>query len=150
MDIKSLFNLAGKDGKVVIIGENGEVRGVFLAGSQAFSDAGQISSQNSKNTDPEKVNREILEAQLKDNVALDGNLETISGEIKMPEPISQVLQQRAKSLFVSKDAAVTYQATNDPDYSPIEETFHPLSQNISRRQFQDTSSEEIRPNFDDI
>lgn len=129
MNIKDLLQLAGKQGKVVIVSETGEVKGVFVdyAEYQRLS-FGKTAAEPA--ADPERINREILEAQLKDNMDLNNNLETLAGDmkLKMPEPIGKALQQRAQSLFVSQPAP-------DINYGP---------------RVSIEAEEEIKPNFDDI
>ncbi|QQS23157.1 hypothetical protein IPM19_01150 [bacterium] len=161
MDIKDLLQLAGKNGKVIIVNEDGEVKGVFLS-------EGQYAGLTPKNgvgdkiavpaLDPEVVNREILQAQLSDNVDLDNkNLETIApvNPIHMyspPSPIKNILARRARDLFVSSP----YGRQEPPEYDMREEVMDPtfgqppIMQTPSASPMVEDSDEEIKPNFDDI
>ncbi|HMQ01591.1 MAG TPA: hypothetical protein PKD79_00765 [Candidatus Doudnabacteria bacterium] len=147
MNIQELLQIAGKSGKVVIVGDNGEVKGVLLGEAEYRKLSGSEKPQTEE-VDREKINREILEAQLRDNMDFSGgnNLETFSGEVKMPEPIGQLIQDRAKSLFVSHPATSRIE---EIDYDPREEVMDPNYGRLAAPRVS-TDDEEIKPNFDDI
>lgn len=143
MTLKDLLKLSSEQGKVVIMGEDGEVKGVFLP----YAEFAKLSGREVvklAGPDPEKINREILEAQLKDNVDLGNvNLEVIEPQVSMPTPISNIISERARELFVSKPfgrAAV-------PQYDMREEVVDP---SFGQPQVEVESEEEIKPNFDDV
>jgi hypothetical protein len=144
--LKDLIKLAGQEGKVIIIDDDGRVKGVFLS-EVAYRQMGGSEKPPVEAVDREKINREILEAQLRENVDLGkGNLETISGPIQMPKPIGQILQERVQNLFVSHPASFH---TPDIDYNQPGEVVDP---NYGHRAAPRVSidEEEIKPNFDDI
>ncbi len=165
MNLKELLQFAGKDGKIVIAGEDGEVKGVFLS----FDEYQKISGNMGKKTeptgpDPEVINREILKAQLTDTLDLDNkNLETIAEAdpspvaeplpqtVIMPSPIKSILAKRAKDLFMNQP----YGRQEPPQYDLRQEVMDPTfglpsSQPISQPVVETDSDEEIKPNFDDI
>lgn len=147
MNLKELLKLAGEQGKVVVVGDDGEVKGVFITYAEYQKNHSQ-SDFKEVQPDPEKINREILEAQLKDNVAPSNhNLEMVSEPLKTLEPIGQILQERAQSLFVSKPAPPSLDEIN---YDPREESEHPSIQRTASPTISIADDEEIRPNFDDI
>ncbi len=146
MNLKDLINLAGQQGKVVVVNDEGEVKGVFLGEAEYRKMSGSEKPQVEE-VDREKINREILEAQLRENMDLgESNLETIGGPIKMPEPIGQILQDRARSLFVSHPAAAR---VDEIDYDPREEVMDPNYGRLAAPRVS-MDDEEIKPNFDDI
>lgn len=145
MNLKELLKLAGEQGKVVIVGDDGEVKGVFQTYAQYSKTNSGASQPEEPAEDPEKINRAILEAQLKDNVDLSNNLETIEPELKMPEPISQILQDRARNLFVARPAP----ALDDYSYDPRDEVTDPNFGRVNA-PLVSVDQEEIKPNFDDI
>lgn len=172
MNLKELLKLAGKNGKVVIINEDGEVKGVFLSQSES---ARLFASSNQKDShvsilDPEKVNREILEAQLTENVDLGNkNLETIEStprdyvnpNITPPSPIKNILAKRARDLFVSQP----YGRQEPPEYDMRAEVVDPnfgadevdtsniptvMTKTNPLVSVDSEMDEEIKPNFEDI
>lgn len=147
MNLKDLLKLAGEQGKVVIVGEDGEIKGVLVSHSDYSKSNPAFDKPVPPVEDPEKVNRAILEAQLKDNMDLSGgsNLETIEPDLKMPEPISQILQDRARNLFVARPAP----ALEDYAYDPREEVVDPKYGRVNA-PLVSVDQEEIKPNFDDI
>ncbi len=147
MNLKELLKLAGEQGKVVIVGDDGDVKGLLLTYAEYQKNHPQQDSTDAR-PDPEKINREILEAQLKDNIAPSNhNLETVAAEVTMPESIGQILQERAQNLFVSKPAPPTL---NEINYDPREESEHPALQRTASSTISLTDDEEIKPNFEDI
>lgn len=177
MNLKDLLQFAGQEGKVVIAGEDGEVKGVFLSFAEYQRLAGvELGQAAPAGPDPEKVNREILDAQLTDTVdSSNKNLETISestteshvepvGEsvpdelpqtVIMPSPIKNILARRAKDLFMNQP----YGRQEPPQYDLREEvmdpTFdepimYPPVQVITQPKVESDADEEIKPNFDDI
>jgi len=146
MNLSELLNLAGQQGKVVVVGEDGEVKGVLLPLSE-YQKLLPISSESDAVIDHEKINREILEAQLQDNVAPQNhNLETVEPDIVMPESIGQILQNRAQNLFVSRPAP----SLDDFAYDPREESEHPAVQRTASPVISSVEDEEIKPSFEDI
>lgn len=146
MNLKELLKLAGQQGKVVVVGEDGEVKGVIVS-FEEYQELNAARPEKISVPDPEKINREILEAQLKDNMDLSTpNIETIPTELKMPESIGQILQARASSLFVSQPAPPTIE---EFAYDPREEVSDPNAGRLSGPRVA-VDEEEIKPNFDDI
>lgn len=169
MNLKDLLQFAGQEGKVVIAGEDGEVKGVFLsfAEYQRLSGGG-IPQTVPAGPDPEKVNREILDAQLTDTVdSSNKNLETISEPaaepatdalpqtVIMPSPIKNILARRAKDLFMNQP----YGRQEPPLYDLREEVMDPTFDEpimyppvevITQPKVESDADEEIKPNFDDI
>ncbi len=147
MNLKELLKLAGQQGKVVVVGDDGDVKGIFIT----YAEYQKIHPQSdaiATRIDPETINREILEAQLKDNIAPSNhNLETIQAEVAMPESIGQILQERAQNLFVSKPAPPTMDEIN---YDPREESEHPAMQRTASPTISIAEDEEIKPSFEDI
>jgi hypothetical protein len=150
MELKDFLKLAGKQGKVVVLGEDGAVKGVFLpiAEYQRLAGTEQGREEQSKQDIAEKVNREILQAQLEEVISpLDAAISHNSPEsVESPEitdtsllgsnpmiPMSNaerldsLLSRRAQTLFKS----VPYNSI------PPEVTTT-------------AADEEIKPNFDDI
>ena len=146
MNLKDLLKLAGEQGKVVVVDENGEVKGVFLS----FADYQSLSAgllEQAAAIDPEQINREILEAQLRENMDLSNHSETVVPAIQMPEAISQLLQERAQTLFVSQPAPPTIA---EIVYDVREESVDPSALGSLGPQVSVDAEEEIKPNFDDI
>ncbi len=141
MSINDLLKLAGEQGKVVVVGEDGSVKGVFLQFDDYQKISGNKSIAEQKEDIAEKVNREILNAQLEEvmsprdiaisNMPLNSPLYP---EIVDPvefssnaERIDSLLNKRAQNLFKS----IPY------NYSVPEVVTS-------------AEDEEIKPNFDDI
>lgn len=147
MNLKDLLQLAGAQGRVVIVGDDGEVKGVLVSYDE-YVRSGAAEANVKPPIDPEQINREILEAQLKDNVApTNHNLEMVEPVVTMPESIGEILQQRAQNLFVSQPALAT---VDEIGYDPREETVDPTVGRISSPLVSTADEEEIKPNFDDI
>ena len=173
MNLKELLQFAGKDGKIVIAGDDGEVKGIFMS----FTDYQRLSGGGVAKTvpagpDPEVINREILKAQLTDTLDLDNkNLETIEETeldpvtepvpqtVIMPSPIKSILAKRAKDLFINQP----YGRQEPPPYDLRQEVMDPtfgipstqpvpqsVPEPISHPVVETESDEEIKPNFDDI
>lgn len=146
MNIKDLIKLAGDQGKVLVIGDDGEMKGVFLS----YADYQKLSGQTQTavaGPDPEKINREILEAQLKENIdASNKNLEVIASPLSAPTPIANILSERARDLFVSHP----YGRQEAPLYDLREEVMDPNFNKPMPPQVDVDNEEEIKPNFDDI
>lgn len=150
MNLKDLLQFAGRDGKVIIAGEDGEVKGVFLSFAEYQRISGvQAETQVPAGPDPEKINREILEAQLTDTVDLENkNLETIAPApaekvATMPTPIKSILTRRAKDLFMNQP----YGRQEAPSYDMREEVMDP---SFGKPTVEVETDEEIKPNFEDI
>ena len=147
MELKDFLQLAGQQGKVVVIGEDGNVKGMFLSFDEFQKLSGQDPSAAKAPPQDltEKANREILQAQLEEVISsTNGGLgaampepEEIEAQIIEPlERIDSVLSKRAQELFKSIPV--------DPmpmDYPYRDYTTPHVSHN---------SDEEIKPNFDDI
>lgn len=143
MILQDLIKLAGQQGRVVVVGEDGEVKGVFLSYSDFQQLTGDVNEANPQ-LDPEKINREILEAQLKDTVDLSNkNLEILDKTIQMPTPIQDILSRRVKDLFVTHP----YGRQEAPEYDLRQEVMDP---SFGQPIIETESEEEIKPNFDDI
>ncbi len=140
MTLKDFLKLAGEQGKVVVVGEDGSVKGVFLPYEQYQKISGGKSYDQQKEDVTEKVNREILNAQLEEVMAPSDvtishapvSTLPVSGEFELEfnsnaERIDSLLSKRAQNLFKS----IPY------DYSVPE---------VSTA----SADEEIKPNFDDI
>lgn len=146
MNINDFLKLAGEQGKVVVLGEDGSVKGIFLQYEEYLKMSGQKSFDQQKEDIAEKVNREILQAQLEEvmspsDVAIGNNiiLEPLNLDVTNVVPdepiefssnaerIDSLLNKRAQNLFKS----IPY------NYSVPEVATS-------------ASDEEIKPNFDDI
>lgn len=146
MNLKDFLQLAGKQGKVVIVDEAGEVKGVFLPYDEYQKIVGEKSAKPEPTAEDvaEKVNREILQAQLEEVISSsDGgtsqsNLQNVTIENDLvdepvdvsftAERIDSLINKRAQDLFKS----IPYNFTAAPEVSSA------------------ASDEEIKPNFDDI
>ncbi len=154
MNLKELLQFSDRNGKVMVVNEDGEVKGVFLSYEEYKRLAGAVGGTQSipAAPDPEKINREILEAQLSETIDTSNqNLETIQDDVDgvvpysviMPTPIKNILHRRAKDLFMSQP----YGRQEPPHYDLREEVIDPTF----GQPFVDTEGdEEIKPNFDDI
>lgn len=141
MEIKDLLKLAGEQGKVVVVGEDGSVRGVFLQLEDYQKISGNKSVAEQKEDIAEKVNREILQAQLEEviapsDIAISNSPLNLPLALEVTEPqefsnnaerIDSLLNKRAQNLF--KSIPYNYSV---PDVVTSAE------------------DEEIKPNFDDI
>lgn len=131
---------------MVVLGEDGSVKGIFLQYEEYLKMSGQKSFDQQKEDIAEKVNREILQAQLEEvmspsDVAIGNNiiLEPLNLDVTNVVPdepiefssnaerIDSLLNKRAQNLFKS----IPY------NYSVPEVATS-------------ASDEEIKPNFDDI
>lgn len=130
MTIQELLKLAGEQGKVVVVDEQGELKAVLLTGSEYQRLAGAASTDTAE-SEAERINREILLAQLEEVMGLPATMPSIA---EPPERIDSVLSRRAEDLFRSLPI----------DKPPI----HPY-QNFTTPEVTSTD-EEIKPNFDDI
>jgi hypothetical protein len=160
MNLKELLQFASSDGKVMVVNEDGEVKGVFLSFEEYQRLAGGATAANTAPfaPDPEKINREILEAQLSDTVdTTNQNLETIQDDqdvvaphsVIMPTPIKNILHRRAKDLFMNQP----YGRQEPPHYDLREEVIDPtfgVPQSNTQPVVETEGDEEIKPNFDDI
>lgn len=112
---------------MVVVGEDGSVKGVFLQYDDYQKISGGKSIEEKKEDLAEKVNREILQAQLEEVISpADGGSGTGSIE-NTAERIDSLLSKRAQELFKS----IPY------NYSVPEVATA-------------ADDEEIKPNFDDI
>lgn len=133
MNLKDFIQLAGEQGKVLVIGDDGNVKGVFLPFDEYQKLAGHKidTAQETKEDIAEKVNQEILQAQLEEVIApADGGVQSVASA----ERLDTLLNKRASELFKSKpyNAGKMHNFIAAPDVA--------------------TSSDEesILPNFDDI
>lgn len=142
MNLKDLLQLAGQQGKVVVIDEAGDVKGVFLP----FNEYKKIAGNKPQEVVPsaediaEQVNREILQAQLEEVISLaDAALPELplsdpsllaepSAIMSNAERIDSLINKRAQNLFKS----MPYNYTAAPEVITT------------------ATDEEIKPNFDDI
>ncbi len=148
MDLKELIQIAGEQGKVIIIDDNGEVKGVFVAyDSNARNGKPEQSAEQKKDIDPEKINRAILEAQLQDEA-------TPTPAVAVPEPdalippaerLDSLLSRRAQELFRS--------VPNKAERKVVDMRAEVIDPNYDFNAPEVSSEDEneiIRPNFDDI
>jgi hypothetical protein len=146
MNLKDFLKLAGQQGKVVVVGDDGSVKGVFLPFDEYQKLSGGPSQEKVQEDITEKVNREILLAQLEEVISsADGG--TGKPMLQTPPPgmpaeefaplerIDSILNSRAADLFKSMP--------HNPNASPYTFTGQP---DITTS----ASDEEIKPNFDDI
>lgn len=146
MNLKDLLQLAGEQGKVVVIDEAGDVKGVLLS----FDEYKKVSGNEPRETVPtaedmaEKVNREILQAQLEEVIS---SADAALPELPMHQPaldesvsyssnaerIDSLISKRAQNLFKS----MPYNYTAPPEVT-------------TAAQVDSAIDEEIKPNFDDI
>lgn len=131
MNVDEFLKLAGEQGKVVVLGEDGSVKGVFLQYAEYLKISGNKSYDQQKEDVAEKANREILQAQLEEvmsptDVAFANSVNSAEFASNA-ERIDSLLNKRAQNLFKSipYDYSVPEVATTATD-------------------------EEIKPNFDDI
>lgn len=140
MTIQELLQLAGEQGKVVVVDEQGELKAVLLSGQDYQKLSGDGPTKTVED-ETEVVNREILRAQLEEVMALPGIVQPMEEPI---ERIDSLLARRAEDLFRSipaaDSAANPYTNFSPPDVNTIDDS--------SRRS--STEAEEIKPNFDDI
>jgi hypothetical protein len=144
MNLKDILQLSGEQGKVVIVGEDGEVKGVLLSFDEYTKMGGSTSPAKSGPRPSaeelaEQVNREILQAQLEEVISSsDAALPELPMEESKPESFSMMsnaeridslIQKRAQNLFKS----MPYNYTGSPEVTSTP-----------------ANDEEIRPNFDDI
>lgn len=156
MNINDFLKLAGEQGKVVVLGEDGSVKGVFLQYAEYLKISGQKSYDQKKEDIAEKVNREILQAQLEEvmspvDVAI-GNSELIDEAI--PENNSGV----QKNNFVA-ETVIEPQVEFSNNAERIDSLLNRRAQNLFKsipynysvpEVATSASDEEIKPNFDDI
>lgn len=139
MTIQELLQLAGQQGKVVIVDETGEVKGVLLPFDEYKKIAGNKPQASALTAEDiaEKVNREILQAQLEEVIssadAALPELPLVDPILESPlmsnaERIDSLINKRAQNLFKS----MPYNYTGTPEVTTT------------------ASDEEIKPNFDDI
>ena len=141
MELKDFLKLAGQQGKVVVIGEDGNVRGVFLSLGEYQRLSGVKAATKSEADIAEQVNREILQAQLEEVIStVDGGtagnqlnppIPDLEIDANPPERIDSLLSKRAQELFRSVP-------------------FEPPHRDYRPPQVASTSDEEISTNFDDI
>jgi PHD/YefM family antitoxin component YafN of YafNO toxin-antitoxin module len=132
MNIQELLNLAGEQGKVVIVDDKGELKAVLLSGAEYKHLAQLPSNAEIAESEAEAINREILLAQLEEVMGLPAAAQP------MPDPaerIDSLLARRAEDLFRSV-----------PADKPLP---HPYS-NFTAPEVATEADEEIKPNFDDI
>jgi hypothetical protein len=133
MNLKDFLKLAGQEGKVVVVGEDGEVRGVFLPLAEYQKLAGEQTEKPAENL-VEKANREILQAQLEEVISsVDGG--TASSQFTA-EALSQNLPAERIDALLNRRAQELFKSVPNYHYTPPEVT--------------SLADEEIAPNFDDI
>ena len=150
MNIKDLINLAGEQGKVVVLGDDGEVKGVFLVYNE-YQKLSAIKAGQGKKPEQviEHINREILQAQLTESLeASTKKIETEQGSTTSPSrPFGNLLTKRAQELFADKP----FGRSEEPSYDMRAEVVDP---NFGRPPLQPVvesdNDEEIKPEFDDI
>ncbi len=139
MNIKDYLHLAGEQGKVVIVGDDGKVQGVLLPYDEYKKIAGNMPVEPKQSAEDiaEKVNREILQAQLEEVIS---SSDAAKPEAILPDPldppvyssnaerIDSLINKRAQNLFKS----MPYNYTGTPEVK------------------NETQDEEISTNFDDI
>ena len=143
MNVNDFLKLAGEQGKVIILGEDGNAKGVFLPFDEYQKMSGGKSHEEQKEDIAEKVNREILQAQLEEVIAPadGGNVPTAS----TAERIDSLISKRAQELFNSIPHMDEHAAPiNLPSAASLPYNF------VAAPEVATTSDEEIRPNFDDI
>ncbi len=155
MNLQELLKIAGEQGKVVVVDESGNVKGVLLT-YDAFQ---QLSKTNetaalapAKPITPaedqtEKVNRAILEAQLNQEESVE-NLPPMAATMQpQVERLDSLLSRRAEQLFKSmphnRSDAIP-RTVVDMRSEVIDPNYDFNAPEIS------VDDEEIRPNFDDI
>ncbi len=154
MNLKEFLQLAGQQGKVVVMGEDGNVKGVFLSydefqklsGTGAAASGAQVQQPKPREDLSEKVNREILQAQLEEVIsstnggtAAPMRIPTpmdLADEFEPVERIDSLISKRAHDLFKSVPAEAGILDFPYGDFTTPHVT--------------QTSDEEIKPNFDDI
>ncbi len=135
MNLKDFLQLAGQQGKVIVMGDDGNVKGVFLPFDEYQKLSGNPTKPQPQEDITEKVNREILRAQLEEVISTtDGG--TANSQFSVPEPL--VIEEPAERIdsLISKRAQHLFKSIPNYDYIPPEVA--------------STSDEEIKPNFDDI
>jgi hypothetical protein len=155
MNIKDLVNLAGEEGKVVVLGDDGEVKGIFLVYNE-YQKLAAIKPirQEAPRPDPELINREILKAQLSDTVEVSNkNLETIEeptesdAVLSSPQPLGNLLSKRAQEIFGEKPFGNSTQPLYDMRSEVIDPSFgRPPLQPV----VESDNDEEIKTDFEDI
>lgn len=142
MTIKDFLHLAGEQGRVVIIGDDGKVQGVLLPYNEYKKIAGNVPQEPKLSAEDlaEQVNREILQAQLEEVISV---ADAAMPEVVLPDPslvqeppvyssnaerIDSLINKRAQNLFKS----MPYNYTGTPEVST------------------NGQDEEISTNFDDI
>lgn len=136
MNLQDFLKLAGQQGKVLVIDEHGNAKGVFLPFDEYQKLVGSPTQEQVKEDITEKANREILLAQLEEVISSsDGGTGIPMKEYQPAERIDSVLSKRAQDLFKSmpyNPTAMPFNFTAQPDVTTS------------------ASDEEIKPNFDDI
>jgi hypothetical protein len=142
MDLKDFLQLAGKQGKVLVIGDDGNAKGIFLPFDEYQKLSGGKPQQQAKPQEDivEKVNREILQAQLEDVISSNDGGNSASQLLSDPvavaeEPIDLNPPERIDSL-INKRAQDLFKTIPNYNYIPPE-----VATSVD---------EEIKPNFDDI
>ena len=148
MNLKDLLQLAGEQGKVVVIDEAGDVKGVFLSFDeyQKIGGTAPVATKHTPEDMAEKVNREILQAQLEEVIS---SADAALPELPMHQPplreepvsyssnaerIDSLISKRAQNLFKS----MPYNYTAPPEVTTAAQVDSSMD------------DEAIKPNFDDI
>ena len=147
MNIKDLINLAGEEGKVVVLGEDGEVRGVFLVYNEYQKLAAIKPIRKPKQEQViEEVNRAIMQAQLSEGIDTENkNLEIVTKDPNPPQPLNQLLSKRAQEIFGDKP----FGRGEEPLYDMRAEVIDP-HYGAPQPVVESDNDEEIKPEFDDI
>lgn len=147
MNIKDLLNIAGEQGKVVIMDSEGEVSGVLMSLEEYRNLTDLQLKKPEPKLDPEIINKEILNAQLSDTVELPTkNLEVIESPATSPSPLGNLLSKRAEELFSEKP----FGRGEQPAYDMRSEVIDPNFGKPLQPVIESDNDEEIKPEFDDI
>lgn len=146
MNIKDLLQIAGEQGKVVVVDESGEVKGVMVSYSEYQKLTGNTGLKEKPTPEDvtEKINRAILQAQLMEDATVD--VAPTPPPAKPAQRLDSLLSKRAEQLFKSMPA--NRNGNSRPAVDMRSEVVDP---NFDYNAPVVTSEdEEIRPNFDDI
>lgn len=140
MTLDDLLKLAGEQGRVVVVGEDGAVKGVFLPYEHYQKISGGKSYDQQKEDVAEQVNREILNAQLEEVMAPSDVVISHLPQTPVPIPEESVLEFSTNAERI--DSLLSKRAQN---------LFKSIPYDYSVPEVNTASAdEEIKPNFDDI
>ena len=144
MTIKDLMQLAGKQGKVIVVNELGGVQGVFLSFDSYQKLVGVPEAKIEPKHDAEKINREILDAQLSEESIMSATEDQTLAPAQPPiEKLDALLSKRAEQLFKS----IPYNYNGHTSRDLRAEVIDP---NYDFNEPESSEDEVIRPSFDDI